>query len=168
MSLRELTERDVDAIATFGGEWEVASMTGRIPYPYSPALARQWLVGLPEGEFVRGIEFETQLIGICGFAPQADSAAELGYWIGKPWWGRGFATEAARALMQHCFGEIGFKRLICCHFVNNPASKRVIRKLGFRYVGPSRGWCEARQTELDTLRYERRRPLAASWRRRAA
>lgn len=143
-------------------------MTGRIPYPYSPTLARQWLVGLPEGEFVRGIEFENQLIGICGFAPQPDGAAEIGYWIGKPWWGRGFATEAARALVQHCFGRGGFKRLICAHFVDNPASQRVIHKLGFRYVGPAKGWCEARQAELDTLRYERRRPLAAGWWRRAA
>jgi len=162
--LRQLDERDIDAIAALGGEWEVASMTGRIPYPYSKALATQWLIGLPEGEFVRAIEFESRFIGIAGYAARSANSAEIGYWIGKPWWGQGFATEAAGAILDHCFGALRFKKMIGCHFVDNSASAAVMTKLGFRRVGPAKGWCEARQSELDTVRYERKRPFSAAWR----
>jgi RimJ/RimL family protein N-acetyltransferase len=100
--------------------------------------------------------------------PADDGSAEIGYWIGKPWWGRGFATEAAQALVRHCFATVGIERLTCCHFVDNPASARVIRKLGFRLVGPCTAWCEARGADVETLLYERRRPMIARFWRKAA
>ena len=70
---------------------------------------------------------------VCTFHREGNR--EIGYWIGKPWWGRGFATEATHTLMEHCFDACGFRRLTCGHFVDNPASARVIAKLGFRRVG---------------------------------
>ena len=87
----------------------------------------------------------------------------MGYWIGKPWWGNGFATEAARALMDYCFSECGIRRLMCGHFVDNAASAHVIAKLGFRRVGNGTQWCEARKSEVETIRYARRRPIRVTW-----
>jgi ribosomal-protein-alanine N-acetyltransferase len=97
-----------------------------------------------------------------------ERTAEIGYWIGKPWWGHGFATEAASALVRYCFATVGFKRLICCHFEDNAASRRVIEKLGFYPNGVCSAWCEARQEEVPTRSYEMRRPMAALFWRRSA
>lgn len=154
--LRDLTARDARRIATLAGEWDVARMTGRIPHPYSTELAQQWISGLAEGERVLGISHRNTLVGVCGYMPDGASA-EIGYWIGKPWWGRGFATEAVSALVEHCFDVAAFERLTCAHFRDNAASARVIAKLGFHFIGIEQIWCEARQTEVETLRYERLR-----------
>ncbi len=83
---------------------------------------------------------------------------ELGYWLGKAYWGQGYATEAARAVMNYGYAKAGIRRFICKHLTGNGASARVIRKLGFRLSGSATGWCEARQCELPALSYERRRP----------
>ncbi len=158
LTLRPLRADDAGRIAVLGGDWEVASMTGRIPYPYSEVAALQWVQDLAEGEIVFGIEHAGELIGICGYSPSGDGSAELGYWIGKPYWGEGFATEAADALMTYGFTKGGIKRFVCCHFADNVQSGRVAAKLGFRASGPCTGWSEARQLHLPTVAYERRRP----------
>jgi RimJ/RimL family protein N-acetyltransferase len=159
--LRELDERDAKPISLLAGDWDIARMTARIPFPYSEPLAHQWMRGIEPNEFVRGVDLAGVLIGAVGYMPQADGSAEIGYWIGKPWWGRGFATEAARALVRYCFATARIGRLTCCHFVDNPASQRVIAKLGFQPIGPCTAWCEARQEEVAAIRYERRRPMMA-------
>jgi ribosomal-protein-alanine N-acetyltransferase len=168
LRLRAVVDADAPRIAALAGNWEVASMTGRIPYPYSEEAARSWVSGLAEREEVFGIELERELIGICGFTIDANGDAELGYWIGKPSWGRGFATEAANAVMTHGYARSGVRRFVCKHLTGNPASARVIEKLGFRFVGKTTGWCEARSCELPALSYERRRPWMMAIRARAS
>ncbi|MBX9683845.1 MAG: GNAT family N-acetyltransferase [Hyphomicrobium sp.] len=163
LTLRPLELTDAPRIAALGGDWDVARMTGRIPYPYSSDAALHWMTGLADGEIVFGIDRNgadcaKQLIGLCGYTRNADGSAEIGYWIGRPYWGDGYATEAARALIGYGFTKGGVKRFTCSHFTDNPASARVIAKLGFRANGECSGWCEARQISLPTLRYERRRP----------
>lgn len=161
LRLRPLMTSDASAVAALAGDWDIARMTGRIPHPYSIVDADQWISALSEDEFVRGVEHDGRLIGAVGYVPDDDGAVEIGYWIGKPWWGHGYATEAARALVEHCFKRERRRLLRCCHFVDNTASARVIAKLGFRLVGRAEGWCEARQIYIETLNYERRRPLIA-------
>jgi RimJ/RimL family protein N-acetyltransferase len=158
LCLRAVVDGDAPRIAALAGDWDVASMTGRIPYPYSEAAAYQWINGVEEGERVFGVECRSELIGICGFTLESNGDAELGYWIGKPYWGLGYATEAPNAVMDYGFRKAGVRRFICKHLTGNPASARVIQKLGFKYVGDATGWCEARQCELPALSYERRRP----------
>jgi [ribosomal protein S5]-alanine N-acetyltransferase len=158
LTLRRLSTNDAGRIAMLGGDWDVARMTGRIPYPYSEEQAGHWVTDLADGELVFGIEEGGYLIGICGFLPTGEGSAEIGYWIGRPYWGQGFATEASGALMTYGFTKAGVKRFTCCHFVDNAQSARVAAKLGFRAIGPCTGWCEARQQHLPTLTYERRRP----------
>lgn len=152
--LRALRDRDAAEIARLAGDWDVASMTGRIAFPYSEDLAREWMSTIGEGEFVRAVEYKGALIGAVGYVANGDGSAEIGYWIGKPWWGRGFATEAASALVRHCFTTAGFNRLTCCHFVDNPASRRVIEKLGFKTLETTSAWCDARQEEIAAQAYE--------------
>lgn len=157
--LRPLRREDACRIAELGGDWDVASMTARMPYPYTIAAAYQWIDGLDPGEKVYGIETDGELIGVTGFLPTPDrSSAEVGYWIGKHYWGKGFATEAAHAVITHCFRYEGFRKITCGHFVDNPASARVIEKLGFQPTGKNETWCEARRLNAVALRYELTRP----------
>ena len=162
LNLRTLVHGDARRIAELAGDWDVASMTGRIPFPYSEEAANYWVDGLAENEEVFGIDLHGELIGICGFTLEEDGDAELGYWIGKPYWGQGYATEAARVVMSYGFGKMGVRRFVCKHLDGNEASARVIRKLGFRHTGTATGWCEARQCELPAQTYERRRPWSVA------
>jgi RimJ/RimL family protein N-acetyltransferase len=166
LALRELADSDVPALALLAGDWDVARMTARIPFPYSEALAREWMGTIGPGEFVRVITHKGVLVGAVGYVENDGSSAEIGYWIGKPWWGQGFATEAASALVRYCFTTAGMKRLTCCHFDDNPASARVIQKLGFQpHGGITAAWCDARQAEVPTRSYELNRPMkAVLWR----
>ncbi len=109
LKFRELNDGDAARIAELAGDWDIARMTARIPYPYSEPLAHQWLRGIEPGEFVRAVELDGELIGAVGYMPASDGSAEIGYWIGKPWWGQGFATEAAQALVRYCFARGGLR-----------------------------------------------------------
>ena len=167
LTYRPLDAHDAGRIALLAGDWDVARMTSRIPHPYSLIDADLWIASIDHDEFVRGVEQGGELIGAVGYISGEPGQAEIGYWIGKPWWGNGYATEAAGTLMKYCFGEVGFRRLTCGHFIDNPASARVIAKLGFRRIGNGAQWCEARKSDVATVRYVRQRPLLAGWRRPA-
>ena len=143
-------------------------MTSRIPHPYTLIDADLWIASLGNGRVrarrrARRRAHRRRRLHRGRRIERPRSAI----WIGKPWWGYGFATEAAQALVDHCFGPAGFVRLTCGHFIDNPASARVIAKLGFRRAGKGRQWCEARKSEVETVRYTRRRPLLAAWWRAA-
>lgn len=168
LTYRELRPNDAARITDLAGDWDVARMTARIPYPYSVPQACEWIGSLEPDEVVRVIELDGELIGAVGYNSAADGTVEFGYWIGRPWWGRGYATEAAETLVRHCFDTIGVPRLTCCHFVDNPASQRIITKLGFKLIGPCETWCEARRSTIATLRYFKKRPFMSRIRRRAA
>lgn len=164
LSLRPVTEADAERIAAIGGDWDVASMTARMPYPYTVASAYQWIDGLQDDERVFGIDLDGELIGITGYSLSSDRrGAEVGYWLGKAYWGKGFATEAARAVIAYCFRHERVRVITCGHFLDNPASGRVIEKLGFAETGVGEWWCEARRMSAQAKRYELVRPPAWSW-----
>ena len=86
------------------------------------------------GEFVEDIPREG-VSALGEVAAHPDCARELGYWIGEPYWGYGFAAEAGEAVKSHCFGGLGLQAVLARHFVGNPASGRVMQKLGMRRIG---------------------------------
>ena len=131
--LRAPALSDASRIALLAGDYDVASMTGTIPHPYSEAMAAEWIASVLAGEegVVFAIERSGTLIGCTGYRAFGKDHAEVGYWIGKPYWGMGYATEAVRALILHAFEADGFDYLNAGHFRDNPASERIITKLGF-------------------------------------
>lgn len=139
--------RDADAarLARLCGEWDVARMTGGVPYPYPPEAAAGWIAlqwaARRRREAFRFLidDHETgapRLVGGIGvFKRRADEPWELGYWIGTPFAGRGYATEAARATIAWTRAHLRLTHLTAGHFADNPASGRVLEKLGFRATG---------------------------------
>ena len=121
-------------------------------------------LGRPRWRGGRGVHDRARgtLIGCTGYRAFGEDHAELGYWIGKPYWGKGYATEAVRALIGHAFEADGFDYLTAGHFTDNPASERMIRKLGFVALGEEMRDCAARgaTTQCVTYRLDRAQALA--------
>jgi RimJ/RimL family protein N-acetyltransferase len=153
--LRPPAPEDAARINLLAGDYNVASMTGTIPHPYSERQAAEWIASVHAGE--EGIVFailrDDQLVGCTGYRAFGDDHAELGYWIGKPYWGMGYATEAVEALIVYAFDTDRFDYLLAGHFIDNPASERVIRKLGFVAQGGEIRDCAARGTRAHCMTY---------------
>jgi RimJ/RimL family protein N-acetyltransferase len=134
--LRAPRRSDVKAIATLVNDRRIAANTARIPHPYAIENAEQFIaaVNKREGEACFVITLDGAPIGVCSVDPREDGP-ELGYWLGVPYWGRGFATEAVRALIDYAFGDLEHETLISGARVNNPASRRVLEKCGFQWTG---------------------------------
>src|SRR5690606_228152 len=136
--------------------WNVARMLSRMPYPYTLDMAHDW-IGRQEAmrtgaeEFAYAIANGEGFIGTCGLQAHADGTHEIGYWIGEPYWNRGYASEAARAALAEAVARFGAETIISGHFRENHASGRVLTKLGFRYTGEENRWCEARQEKVRCL-----------------
>jgi RimJ/RimL family protein N-acetyltransferase len=135
---------DVPAIVHLAGDRRVAESTARIPHPYAVEDAERYLatVNHQDSGTTFAIVLDGSLIGACGIDAHPDGA-ELGYWLGLPFWGRGYATEAVRAVIDFAFGEEGPPghavpqdgELQAGARVSNPASRRVLEKCGFQWTG---------------------------------
>ncbi|MFZ5828823.1 MAG: GNAT family N-acetyltransferase [Planctomycetota bacterium] len=141
--LRPLTLNDAADVQRLAGDFDIASTALLIPHPYEDGLAERWLRSLPE-QWERGeaatfaITFRKggELLGAIGLTVcKTHARAELGYWIGKPYWGQGYCTEAAAALVDFGFTHLTLNRVFAHHFVRNPASGRVLQKIGMRHEG---------------------------------
>jgi RimJ/RimL family protein N-acetyltransferase len=136
--LRAPRFEDAQAIATLVNDRRIAENTARIPHPYGLADAQAFLTAAnaDDGEIVFLITTQTNgIVGCCGIAKLDGDTPEIGYWLGVAFWGQGYATEAARALIDHAFGELGYDTLLAGARVSNPASRRVLQKCGFQWTG---------------------------------
>jgi [ribosomal protein S5]-alanine N-acetyltransferase len=144
--LRPFTLADAKEVQRLAGHRDIASTTAAIPHPYDDGVAEQW-IAMHQQRFEEGTwlnlavtrDPDGALVGALGLRlePEHDRA-ELGYWIGKPYWGQGYATEAARALVEYGFERLGLHRIYAYHFTRNPASGKVLQKIGMRHEGHRR------------------------------
>jgi RimJ/RimL family protein N-acetyltransferase len=134
--LRAPRRGDIKAIVRLVNDRRVAENTARIPYPYGADHAEDFIAAInrQDGEATFAITRGGDLIGVCGVEPR-ESAPEIGYWLGAPYWGRGYATEAVRAVIDHAFGALGHEVLHAGARVSNAASRRVLEKCGFQWTG---------------------------------
>ena len=159
--LRPLEQTDIPALVRLAGAREIASMTANIPHPYAEQDARNFLAHASE-EFRAGHSVSFAICvsatrDLCGgvglnIAPAHDHA-ELGYWIGLPFWGKGFATEAASAVVAFGFETLALHRIYAFHFAGNAASGRVLRKIGMIHEGRSREHIKKWERFIDLENY---------------
>ena len=144
--LRGFTLKDAPDVQRLVGEWEVARTLLSIPHPYEDGVAEEWIsehrTTFERGEgvnFAIVLRERGELCGACSLIINSrDANAELGYWIGVPYWGQGYATEAAREVVRYGFEELWLHRIYAAHFGRNPASGRVLGKIGMSYEGTRR------------------------------
>lgn len=137
----------------------IARNTTQMPWPYRLEDAEEFLAREPDLDFphfqiIDRTEDPVRMIGGIGFKDGGD-APEIGYWLTPDCWGRGFATEAGKAAIEAARASLGYQRIVAGHFVDNPASGRVLEKLGFRRTGsvvPQHSI--ARNREVDCVMFE--------------
>jgi RimJ/RimL family protein N-acetyltransferase len=139
-----LTQQDAPVLSCLAGRREIADTTISIPHPYSEEQARHWTAEYAD-LFAQGkvVVFGMQsrrggsLVGTIGLRDinAEHSQAELGFWVAVEYWGQGYATEAARAVIGFGFEQLGLNRIYAHHMVRNPASGRVLTKVGMKQEG---------------------------------
>lgn len=139
--------------------------TTRLPDPYPPDGAARFIAeataARAEGTaYAFAVLAEGTLVGSCGLKEVQGGEAELGYWIGVPYWGRGYATEAARLVALFAFETLGLRRLHAHTLVRNPSSGRVLEKVGFRAVGEAANPFAEWSPEDRIRRYVLERPAS--------
>jgi RimJ/RimL family protein N-acetyltransferase len=135
--LRAPRPDDAATLVALLGDRRIAENTARIPHPYTRDDAEAFIATIERGSepgFLVTLA-GGQIIGGCGIATLRAEGPEIGYWIGIEHWGQGYATEAARAIIDHAFRDIGCPELLAGARVSNPASRRVLEKCGFQWTG---------------------------------
>jgi RimJ/RimL family protein N-acetyltransferase len=137
LMLRRPTLADVKAIAFLANDRRIAENTRRLPHPYLQDHAVEFIRAMADDshETVFLIENNYTPVGMVGIDWRQPEAPELGYWLGVEYWGQGFATEAARAVIDFTFEEFEVEHLISSARVANPSSRNILEKCGFQWSG---------------------------------
>ena len=137
LQLRAPRLGDVKIVAALANDRRIAENTARIPHPYRRADAEDFITtanrSANETVFVIALR-AGGVIGACGMISAAGQSPELGYWLGVKFWGKGYATEAVRAVIDHAFTDLDCEALQSAARVTNPASRRVLEKCGFQWT----------------------------------
>lgn len=156
LMLRGVVNADAERLAQLANDVQVAAMTTSMPNPYTQADADHWL------KRCRGLDWDREayfviehrhfgVVGGIGFESGPRGRPELGYWLGRPFWNRGYATEATRAALDWARRDWRKKLVVAGHFTDNPASGQVLVKTGFLYTGDHEfRWSQARQGPVRT------------------
>ncbi len=144
LRLRPVVAGDAQAVARLAADPDVACRTSRMPHPYTLADAQAWVARVRDGpdvrEVVRAITLrpDDAMIGAIGIVlDPVNAGGTVGYWLGKPYWGRGIVTEALQRLVRFAFEDYSLGSLSATVLPDNPASSRVLEKAGFTYNGDS-------------------------------
>lgn len=154
---------DADAITRLIGNYNVSKTLSRVPYPYSDEDAKNWLAGRldvesPPDDHVFALQLKDgpdHLVGVVGVHPERESSAfdgttaEIGYWLGEPWWGQRLMSEASRAVVTYCFDIIGLEEIVAGYLDGNEGSKRILEGLGFKGCGVEKRGSLALGKEVD-------------------
>jgi RimJ/RimL family protein N-acetyltransferase len=159
--LRSFVAEDIPGIVRLAGAKQIAATTLNIPHPYGEDDARSFLAKANE-DFTEGLSVifaisispRRELCGAVGLhIADLHKRAELGYWIGMPFWGKGFATEAAGATVAFGFETLRLRRIFAHHFSENTASQRVLEKIGMRHEGRFRQHVQKWDRYIDVENY---------------
>ncbi len=144
--LRPFLLSDAPDVQRLAGNWAIADTTLNVPHPYEDGMAEAW-ISTHQAKFEAGelvvfaitLKADSELVGAIGFqVDRSFDRAELGYWIGEPFWGLGYCTEAATSIVEYGFAKLELFRLHAGHLERNPASGRVLQKIGMLKEGIAR------------------------------
>jgi RimJ/RimL family protein N-acetyltransferase len=142
--LRPVTMADADDIVELINDWDVAKWLAVVPFPYTPDDADDFITHIAPGPHPVWAIDNGSLIGVISIG------SELGYWLGQAHWGRGYMSEAARAVVARHFADPAVSDLVSGHFVANERSAAVLAGLGFENRGLRRIFCLPRGEDVDS------------------
>ena len=150
--LRPFVRSDAPAIAAMIGDPRVATMLADIALPFDVSAAERWLKPAM-GDIQLAIERGGGLIGGVSYHIYPRTTGVVGYWLGHVHWGHGYAREAAEAVIEKGFAQDRLKDFWSSHFIDNPASGRILTRLGFTPQSNMAIWCPARQSNVEAIGY---------------
>ena len=171
--LRALRKDDLSLICDYLNNFEVTRMLSVVPYPYPKADGEWWLNNCAQTPLTQeinwAIEAKQGFAGTISIHISEDGVPLIGYWLGKPFWGKGLMSEATAEVVRYCFEELGAERIACGAFEENHGSLRVQKKNGFQRTGSRPDTCRARggaeltliETELTRDSWEATRVVVA-------
>lgn len=159
--LRQLNRKDRQRIMLLAGDKEIAKTTLNIPHPYTEKHAMEWINSTllaferrQSSVFGLVLKSENQLIGAMSVDyNKKHQRGALGYWIGKPYWNKGFATEALRIVLEYEFSRDVLNKVEACYFAENPASGRVMQKAGMFKESEKKQHIKRNNRFLDVIEY---------------
>ena len=146
MLLRPFQMSDALDVRRLAGDIRVAEQLARMPHPYPAGVAEEWISG-QRAEYEAGtnlnfaitLKVSSELMGSIGFVLKEDRLrSEIGYWLGVPYWGLSYMTEALEEMIRFGFEDFGLQRIFAVHLATNPASGRVMEKAGMKLEGFAR------------------------------
>lgn len=151
LRLRLLVPADAPRLAELLDDWEVVKYTAAIPHPYALADGESFVATMDSRRQAgKGVALamertlDRQVVGVIGFGLDTDGTPELGWWVGRAYWGDGYATEAARRLLRHLFADLGFDTAWATAHPDNAGSRAVMAKLGMGLANHTRTSLPAR------------------------
>jgi len=168
ITLRPLRAEDAAALHRLINDWDVAKNLSRVPFPYPRDLADEWIATthrlLAEGRaFHLAVERDGALIGGIGLTLDEEGAsAELGYWIGRPYWRQGAGLAAATRLSRWALANLGIRAVTAAALLDNHASRAVLARAGFRETGRGERRFESRGRDMPVVQVELTREALAA------
>ena len=159
ITLRDYASSDVDYVVELANNEKVSRyLVFTFPYPYSRKDAEWWIEtgSFENGSVTKAIEVRGEFVGSIGIKPQSgwrSHLAEIGYWVGEPYWGKGIATEALEIMSKSAFEAFGFKKLFAPVLARNQPSMRVLEKVGYRLEGVLRNEVQKNGRYFDIYHY---------------
>ena len=139
--LRPFALDDAVDVLRFCGDLDLAQMTGLIPHPYLPGMAETWIASHARSRgdgtayaWAITLSESGAVVGSIELRPSPEEIDSIGYWTGRPYWGRGYMTAAARAVVAIAFAQLDCEELHATHLVRNPASGQIMQKCGMRVL----------------------------------
>ncbi len=158
VKLRKLQMKDAVDIFEYAKDYAVSRYTQNMPYPYERKDAVWWVNDSAKNlknkkRYTYGIEYGRKIIGSITLTPKPGDIAEMGYSIGKSYWGKGITTEAANLVLREGFKTLKINKIYATHHPKNPASGRVMQKIGMKYEGLLREHAKAKGKYWDLVHY---------------
>jgi RimJ/RimL family protein N-acetyltransferase len=161
LTLRAFTLDDAKDVQRLADNKEIAATTLLIPHPYPDGLAEKW-ISTHDNLFSKGTDYifaitlndTGELLGAIGLTvTKKYDIGEIGYWIGVPFWNKGYCTEAVKAVIKYGFNELNLNKIHAHHFIHNPSSGRVLLKSGMKLEGQLRQHIKKDNKYIDIKTY---------------
>ena len=149
--LKKLVDTDKERLVSLIGDFMVSKTLSNVPYPYTLDDADEWLKISHNQKFNLNIFLNDDLIGGIGLTPAEDDFYELGYWLGFEFWGKGYATEACKALLNYVKRNTSYKNFRANVYKGNTASSKVLKKVGFKQTGEGEVFSLSKQENIPCL-----------------
>jgi len=146
------SKQDIISIVSQIGDWEVVKWLAMVPYPYTYNDCEDYLKESNNNELALNIFLDNQLIGGVGLHIHNDNYYELGYWLGKDYWGKGYATESSKYLLEYALGKLDSPKIKSGYFIDNLPSGNVLKKLGFKEIGIEKRYSDSMKKEMDMMK----------------